>query len=269
MTISHDLPPSYECIEDAGPQAPWLTMVHGASQHRGLFRAQVEKFRDSFRLLLIDLPGHGESADLSGPYGQLEYADAVGRVITVVDAQDGHFWGTHTGAAVGLLLACKSGMKFRSMVLEGVVMPGEALASVTRAYSQASQTARAHGMDRAREEWLENAWFAALRKQPEECRASAYHDLTNEFAGRPWTDTQTPQPATPLWPHLDEIECPVLLINGEHDEADFLALATRVCTRLQSASAITIPGGTGFPLWEFPAEVNTAVAAFFASLGSN
>lgn len=265
---TNTLPAYYERIKDAGSDAPWLTLVHGASQHRGLFSAQVAEFRERFRLLLIDLPGHGGSQGLDGPYGQLEYADAVGRVIELAGAWGGHYWGTHTGAAVALLLCCRGGARFRSLVLEGVVMPGEDLGSVTEAYSQASRTARTHGMPRAREEWLQGKWFAAQRAQPERCRAAAYRDLTDEFEGRPWTDLGVPRSAAPLWAELEVIDCPVLLINGERDVGDFLELAGRIRARLPSATAITIAGGTGFPLWEFPVEVNAAVAAFFNDLGA-
>jgi len=47
-------------------------MIHGASQHRGVFGAQVEYFQHHCRVLLIDLPGHGQKP---ASYDPADYAD--------------------------------------------------------------------------------------------------------------------------------------------------------------------------------------------------
>ncbi|MCZ6629044.1 MAG: hypothetical protein O7E56_12545, partial [SAR324 cluster bacterium] len=77
MSGSVDLAAGFETVTDAGPARPWLTLVHGMSQHRRVFSAQVAAFRESYRLLLVDLPGHGLSSSLPGPYGLEEYARSV------------------------------------------------------------------------------------------------------------------------------------------------------------------------------------------------
>src|SRR4051812_15272084 len=97
--------PYYEIVGDQANQGEWITMLHGASQHRGLFNAQLDYFRDSYRLLLIDLPGHGRSSQLAGPYGQVEYTQAVVAALDSAGVQRTHLWGTHTGSAVSLLIA--------------------------------------------------------------------------------------------------------------------------------------------------------------------
>ncbi|MBT5809633.1 MAG: hypothetical protein HOI19_04625 [Rhodospirillaceae bacterium] len=73
-----------EIIDHAGPTAPWLALVHGMAQDSRVFDAQVKAFRDRFRILLIDLPGHGLSADLPGPFGQAEMAGAVVAALTAL-----------------------------------------------------------------------------------------------------------------------------------------------------------------------------------------
>jgi 3-oxoadipate enol-lactonase len=89
--------PYFEKVAKAGPTNPWITMVHGASQSRHLFSAQVDAFRDHYQLLLIDLPGHGKSSEIEGPYGPEEYAEAVLAAMDCAKIETTHFWGTHTG----------------------------------------------------------------------------------------------------------------------------------------------------------------------------
>ena len=58
---------------------------------------------------------------------------------------------------------------------------------------------------------------------------------------------------------LARIEVPTLLVNGEHEVPDFLPAADELQASLPHASRVVVPGAGGFPLWEFPDEVNALV----------
>jgi pimeloyl-ACP methyl ester carboxylesterase len=241
--------------------------VHGASQHSGLFSAQVKAFQPDYRLLLIDLPGHGRSSALPGPYGLAEYARSVLAAIRAAAIERTHFWGTHTGAGIALMLAAQQPQLIASMVLDGAILPGVDLPYVTERYQLAKKTARERGIEAARAEWFrESKWFDVIREKPTECRAKEHWELVDEFPGRPWLDTSTPETIPSIRPALAGIAQPVLLINGEHDVEDFIRAADELEASLPSAQRATIPGAGGFPLWEFPAEVNSLVRQFLAAV---
>ena len=101
MTAGRNSAARLDVVTDAGPAAPWLTLVHALSQHRGVFSAQVEAFRASHRLLLIDLPGHGLSAGIPGPYGLEEYSAAVLAALDEARVERTIYFGTHTGRVWG------------------------------------------------------------------------------------------------------------------------------------------------------------------------
>jgi len=253
------LPPPHSTIVDAAERdsAPWLTMVHAASHDQRFFASQVQAFQSDYRLLLIDLPGHGQSASLPGPYGFEEYAVGVLAAMDAAGVGQTHFLGSHTGAAVALILACRDQRRFRSLVLEGVPIPGLDLPSVTENYARARATARRSGIEAARAEWLARGpWFAIIRKHPERCRADAHRAMVSEFSARPWLDTSPARPVEPLLEKLSSIRCPVLIINGEHDVEDFLHAADELEQRLPWVRRVTIPGAGGFPMWEDPQHVN-------------
>jgi pimeloyl-ACP methyl ester carboxylesterase len=255
--------PFFEAITAAGSLRPWLVMVHGASQHRGLFAAQVAFFRDRYRLLLIDLPGHGRSSAMPGPYGIGEYTDAVRRALDAAGVTRAHYWGTHTGAAVGLVLALAEPARLGALVLEGVVIPGRDMPSVVAAVQRARRIALTHGMDAARRDWFDTAgWFDVIRRRPHDCRASDHWSIFETFAGGPWTDTRVPCPVPPMSDRLAEVAAPVLLMNGEFDLPDFVAVADDLAARLPAATRAVVAGAGGFPLWEAPAQVNAIVARF-------
>lgn len=257
--------PHFEAITRAGESAPWLTLVHGASQHSGLFSAQVDAFRADYRLLLVDLPGHGRSEGCPGPYGPAEYARAVLAAIDTAGVARTHFWGTHTGAGVALLLAAKHPQRLASLVLEGAVLPGVDLPYVTARFTQARQTAVARGVEAARAEWFRaSAWFDVIRARPAECRAREHEALVAGFSGRPWLEAATPEPVASIRDSLARITQPVLLVNGELDIEDFLQVARELESSLSKVERVVVPGAGGFPLWEFPAVVNALVRHFLA-----
>lgn len=260
--LRQDLP-HFETVAGAGESRPWITMVHGASQHRGLFSAQVDAFKGDYRLLLIDLPGHGRSSACPGPYGLMEYARAVLAAIRACAIARTHFWGTHTGAGIALLLAAQHPQLIASLVLDGAILPGVDLPYVTARLARARQTARERGIEAARAEWFrESRWFDVIRARPAECRAKQHWDLIAGFSGRPWLDTSAPEPVATIRPALARIAQPVLLVNGEHDVEDFFRVADEIASSIPRAQRVTIPGAGGFPLWEFPAEVNVLVKRF-------
>lgn len=259
--------PRFETITSAGPTRPWLTLVHGASQHSGLFSAQVEAFQADYRLLLIDLPGHGRSSDMPGPYGLVEYSRSTLAALRAASIERTHYWGTHTGAGIGLMLAAEHPKLIATLILDGAILPGIDLPYVTERYQLAKKTAREKGIEAAKAEWFrESKWFEVMRERPTECRAKEHWALVSVFTGKPWLDTATPEAIPSIRPLLDKVAQPTLLINGEHDVDDFIRVADELEAGLPQARRATIAGAGGFPLWEFPAEVNSLARQFLAAV---
>ncbi|MGZ5819010.1 MAG: alpha/beta fold hydrolase [Burkholderiaceae bacterium] len=237
-------------------------MVHAASQHSDIFSAQIDCFQQHYRLLLIDLPGHGKSASMPGPFGLHEYAASIVAAMDDAGVMGTHYWGTHTGAGAGLLLAAQHAKRFHSLVLEAVVLPGVDAPSISDTVGRAKTTARNDGIAVARKEWFETAeWFAVIRDHPEQCRAAKQWQIIAEFSGAPWLDSGIAQPVSPLFDRA-VISMPVLLINGQYDLPDFLQMADHLASDLPDVQQEMIPGAGGFPLWEFPDLVNECVLRF-------
>ncbi len=261
------MPARYKTIIEAGAEAPWLVMVHGMSGDHRVFSAQVAAFKARYRILLVDLPGHGLSSDLPGPFGHGELAAHVAGAMTDAGAEPCHYWATHTGTALGLLLATERPGRFHSMILEGAVKPGHAMPSVDRELKRARDTARTAGVPAALKQWFdEAAWFDVMRADPQACRAAAHWAIVASFSGAPWLDTGAAAPVASLDGRLASLDVPVLLYNGEHDLGDFVAVADRLEALLPRVIRATIAGAGGFPAWEFPARVNRLAEDFLASL---
>ena len=256
-----------ELIEDAVATAPWLVLVHGTGQDRRVFDRQVAAFRGDHRLCLIDLPGHGRASTHPGPFGLADHADAIARALDAAGIERAHYWGTHTGAAAGLVVACRQPHRFASLVLEGPVIPGRPMPAVTELTERIAATLRRDGIAAAREQWWqEGAWFAMMRAEPARNRGPEQRAMLDDFDGRPWlAGGPLARPLPPLDADLGRLDMPVLIVNGAHDVPAFLAAAEELARLIPGATRLSVPDTGGFPLWEAPGEVNEKVGRFIAA----
>lgn len=82
-----------------GPDgAPVLVLGPSLGTDLHLFDAQVAAFADRFRIVRVDLPGHGDSPD---PDGELTIADLASGVLDVVGDGSFHYAGVSLGGAIG------------------------------------------------------------------------------------------------------------------------------------------------------------------------
>ncbi|MCH7929125.1 MAG: alpha/beta fold hydrolase [Proteobacteria bacterium] len=257
---------NFRTVLEAGADDPWIVMVHGMSQDHRVFSAQVDAFKDRYRILLIDLPGHGLSAGVPGPFGHIELASHVAGAIDDAGVSRCDYWATHTGTSLGLLIASAEPDRFRSIILEGAVVPGHTMPIVDVELRRARNVAQTLGVAEACRQWFyETGWFEVMRRRPEECRADAHRAIVSGFSGAPWLYTGQAATVEPIDGQLASIDVPVLLYNGEHDLRDFVEAADLLEGLLPRVTRATIPDAGGFPAWEFPQRVNRLVADFLSS----
>jgi pimeloyl-ACP methyl ester carboxylesterase len=247
---------------------PWLVLVHGLSQNHMVWSGQLAALAQEYRSVRIDLRGHGFSSAPPSGYGQVEYLDDVLAVLDHLGIARTYWWGTHTGAAVGLLLAALHPERVAALVLDGAVIPGIAPPSVERHNAWARDLASSAGVQRVLEEWFERGeWFAGLHANPVRRRMLAHKDLVLAFSGAPWLTDVAPLPVPPVAERLHEIRQPTLVMNGTEDLPDFLEVAARLERALPNATRYLIPGAGAFPFWEEPDAVTPAVLSYLGELG--
>ena len=79
------------------PQAPVLVLIHGLTSTKESFNLTIPYLQDKYRILSLDLRGHGESSQ-QGPYS---FAQLVEDIRAVLDAE-----GIETATLVGGSFAC-------------------------------------------------------------------------------------------------------------------------------------------------------------------
>jgi pimeloyl-ACP methyl ester carboxylesterase len=251
---------------ETDPGLPWITLVHGFSHHSGYFESAIPELVQRYRIMQIDLRGHGRSSAVAGPFGVEEYVDDLFEVLAALDVEQTSFWGTHTGTAVGLVAASRRPRLFRELVLEGSVLPGFPMPRTDELRAGAARIAKNSGVKAALEYWYdESDWFAYMRANPEPTNADGHRRLLDAFTGGPLLSSLAPRPISDLTRRLNEIDVRALAYNGEFDLPEFHAGAARLVEGLPYAVHASVANAGGFPLWENPAAAIGVVLDFLTT----
>lgn len=107
---------SYLSPEPVPAGAPPVVLIHASGVSAGYWRKQLEGLADVARVLVVDLPGHGESEPIRDPSVEA-YAGTVGAVVRALDLGPAILVGHSLGGAVALTLAARRPELTRALVL--------------------------------------------------------------------------------------------------------------------------------------------------------
>jgi pimeloyl-ACP methyl ester carboxylesterase len=104
----------------------WVVFIHGAGGSSAVWHKQLRDFQKEYNLLLIDLRGHGKSAEMPQAIWEKQYTfEAVTRdIIEVLDhlkLPPAHFMGVSLGTILARQLAEMEPKRVKSLVMAGAV----------------------------------------------------------------------------------------------------------------------------------------------------
>jgi 2-succinyl-6-hydroxy-2,4-cyclohexadiene-1-carboxylate synthase len=235
-----------------------VVLVHGFTQTQAAWEPVAARLRPRWRLIRVDLPGHGGSAGV-----RAGFAEAAG----LLGACGGRaaYVGYSLGGRLCLRLALDRPELVRSLVLLGA-SPGIA-DQAARAERRAADEALAAGIERDGvaaflDRWLAGPLFATLPPS----RAGREDRLANTPEGLASALRLLGAGAqAPLWDRLAGLRCPTLLVAGALD-GKFAALAAEMAGAIGPAARLELVPGAGHAVHlERPAEVAALLDGFLTA----
>ena len=105
------------CSVEGPAGAPPIVLLHALATSRELWRPQLPAWATQFRVVRIDLPGHGESPQAEGTATLAGFADGVAGVLDGLDIQRAAFVGLSLGGMVAQAFALKYPQRCSALVL--------------------------------------------------------------------------------------------------------------------------------------------------------
>jgi 2-succinyl-6-hydroxy-2,4-cyclohexadiene-1-carboxylate synthase len=242
-------------VTEGGAGSGRVVLVHGFTQTQAAWEPVAARLRSRWRLVRVDLPGHGGSAGVRAGFAEAAglLGECGGRAAYV---------GYSLGGRLCLRLALDRPELVRALVLLGA-SPGIA-DPAARAERRADDETLAAGIERDGvaaflDRWLAGPLFATLPP----ARAALPDRLANAPAGLASAlRLLGPGAQAPLWDRLAGLRCPTLLVAGALD-GKFAALTAEMAAAIGPAAQRALVPGAGHAVHlERPAELADLLDGF-------
>lgn len=256
-------------VSGAGPA---VVLIHEAVADGRMWAPQVDALSRRYRVLVPDLRGYGRSAL---PPERFRHVDDILAVLDRLGIERVAAAGGSMGARVALELALTAPKSVWTLVLVAPGLSGIDWSEAVRASWEAEDAAlEAGNVDHAVEinlrTWVDGphrrqhevdpamrAHVGEMQRRALEVQVAAYADPEH----RPEEDAFDP----PASARLAEISAPTLVVVGDLDQPDILALADRVAAEIPGARKVVVPGTAHVPNLERPDQVSELFLEFLDS----
>jgi 3-oxoadipate enol-lactonase len=241
-----------------------VLLLHAGIADSRMWQPQVEVLRlAGYRVLAPDLRGFGQQVLEPVRFSYVRDVEALLDGPTAVV-------GSSLGGRVALELAVLRPELVERLVVIAPGLPGWDWSDATRAGWADEETAfEAGDLEGAAEASL-RLWIDGPGRPPEAVDAglrSAVRAMvlrSYELQQHAWDEGAEEEDLLepPLKGRLGEIRCPTLVVVGDEDVADMLAIAAHVTGSVSGARLVTLPGAAHLPSLERADEFNALLLAF-------
>jgi len=251
-------------LDWGNPGAPPVVCVHGYTSSAQAFNALARRFHDRYHFVAMDVRGHGESA--WSPAGAYQYRDQVGDLAAVVDKLGlSRFTliGTSMGGIIAMAYAGAHPDRLTHLVINDIG-PDVEVGSQRITQMVGSRPDEFGTLDDAMAYRRQMSPIVAGRSLDDQ-RELALGVLRQRPDGR-WIWKMDPAyiqqrvkigpPERPaLWPALQRVTCPTLVVWGSDSDVLSEAQAGRMVDTLADGELVTVPGVGHAPTLVEPAVV--------------
>lgn len=220
-----------------------VVLLHGGLSNSDYWGNQVKALAAKHTVISIDSRGHGRSSRDDKPYGYDLMADDVVAVLDHLKIPRADIVGWSDGAIIGIDLA----LRHPDRIGKVFAFAANTQTSGVKDAVEKNPTFAAF-IERAGKE------YAKLSPTPKEYDAFV-EQISHMWASQPnWTDAQ-----------LQSIKTPILIADGDHDEAIKREHTEYMATTIPGAGLLILPNTSHFAFLQDPALFNAAVLGFLDS----
>ena len=248
---------------DEGQGTP-LVFLHAFPLSKVMWKPQVHALMDSYRVITLDLPGHGESDALLWNFTLDDYAKDVIGLLDHLNIGEAVFIGLSMGGYTLFSLYRNFPDRVKAMVL------ADTRAQADNQEGKAGRRAMAQLAHKKGASAIADVMLPKLlapltaQRRPDivdQVRTMILHTPTEGIIVDLMVMAARPD-STDL---LSKITCPTLIMVGEDDVATPIAESHYMADRIASSTLVTIPGAGHLSNFEHPAAFNQSLQNFFTT----
>lgn len=259
-SFSRRVTPGGAAYFESGTGEP-LVLVHGVGLRLEAWAPQIAAFAPRYRVIAVDMPGHGGSARIDDDARLAQFASWLGRFLREVDAVPANLVGHSMGALVSLGQAVTEPAQAARLALICAVYDRDAAARA--AIRERVKMLLANRLDI--EEPLAR-WYQPERSENERriCESTRRWLSALDPAGYA-TAYRAFAEGDGVFAHgLRELECPALFLTGELDPNSTPAMSEAMAEAAPHGELVVVPGERHMVPLVAPEPVNAALAQWLA-----
>lgn len=242
-------------VEQAGG-GPAVVLLHAGVADSRMWDRQWADWPSRLAVTRLDLRGFGRSGRQVGSFS---HAEDVLAVLDSTGIDRAIVVGSSFGGLVALDLAASRPQRVTGLVLADPPLPGWEWSDEMQRFFAAEEEALEAGDLGAATEVNVDFW---LRSADEAVRAAIREQQLNAFELQAGEEPDEKLLSADLRAALRVLDVPALVLTGEHDKADFVAIADELASTLPRARRETIADAGHLPSLEQPDAFDAVVLPF-------
>ncbi len=226
-----------------------VVVLHGWGYDITLLERLKNALKDSYRVTLIDLPGHGGSKEPEKPITVYDYADIVEKTLDKLNIKSAYFMGHSFGCRLSIIIASRNPQRVKRMVLCGAagIRDKRSFKYYVKVYTYKIGKFFLKTFNPKKfEEWKKNKGSEDYKKLSDTMKAT-FSNIVNED----------------LSYLLNKIQAPTFLVWGENDTATPLYMAEIMEKNIPDCAKAVYMGRTHYAFLEELPRTVAIVKTFF------
>lgn len=244
-----------------------IVFAHSLLLNNQIFEAQIAALQDSFRCIVFDFRGHGQSEITESGYEMDSITDDVSTLIKALVSGPCHFVGVSMGGFVGMRLAIRDPELIKSLTLIGTTADPEPAENIPR-YRRLNFVARWFGLSLIANRIMTILFGQKFMVDQERIgQNNRWHHIIvqNNRAGVTRAVNAVIY-REGVYDQLDQIAVPTLIMVGDMDTATVPERSERIQKKISNAHLQIISGAGHTATVEEPEQVNAALREFLSKI---
>lgn len=247
----------YEKAEKS--DTPTILLLHGWGCDSSIFSAFEKEWTNRASLLMVDFPGHGNSAEPSVPWGVPEYAEQIKELLHSLGIKKVYVVAHSFGGRVAIYLSAHDPDLVEKMVITGGAGIRQPASDTKTKRQKQYQRLKSILLFLGRFPGMKGLVEKGMDRLRQKYGSADYKLLKTEVMRNTFVKVIT-QDLSEL---LSKIKASTLLIWGSHDTATPLWMGQKMEKEIPDAGLIVFEGRTHFAFLEESQRFQTIVNTFF------
>jgi 3-oxoadipate enol-lactonase len=245
-----------------GPDAaPVVCFTHSLTADGGMWQEQVPILLGAgFRVLRLDMRGHGGSDPVAGDYSMTALATDVVRSLDALGLDTVHYIGLSIGGMIGQALLLEHGNRLRSAILCDT-LPGTPAGSAAMWDERKAAVRAANGLSTLADATIDR-WFTPAFKARNPARWRQIHDTLAGTTAQGYLGCAAAIQNFDFEGRLHTITVPTLVVCGDQDPATPPAANRLIASKIPGARYEEIKDARHLPNVEHPEIFNPIMVSW-------